>query len=67
MVIYGGFFNPIDIILLEVIAMSDSDGSRGDRKCFNSFVCFDSLLSEPRLRTAGLNGLVNLANSMPII
>jgi hypothetical protein len=47
--------------------MSDSDGSRGDRTCFNSLVCVDSLESEPRLRTAGSLGEVNIVNRSTII
>jgi len=47
--------------------MSDSDGSRGDRTRFDSIVCFDSLESEPRLRTAGSQSEVNFVNRLTII
>jgi hypothetical protein len=47
--------------------MSDSDGSRGDRTCFGSIVCRDSLESEPRLRTARFVSGVNLITIVPVV
>jgi hypothetical protein len=55
------------INFLEVDAMSDSDGSRGDRTCFGSIVCRDSLESEPRLRTARSVCGVNLITIVPVV
>lgn len=47
--------------------MSDSDGSRGDRKRYYSLVSLDSLESEPRLRTAGSISRVSLDDRLTII
>jgi hypothetical protein len=60
-------FDLIVVNFLEVDAMSDSDGSRGDRTCFGSVACRDSLESEPRLRTARFISEVNPITVVPVV